>query len=94
LETLAGRGASAARQRDLLRCNRSSETASSRFLDDTYGFHKGELPRQGQRLLLTAQYNVNATPHMPAKPFFHTAETGFDPYINRLVLQNSLFPSP
>jgi len=69
-------------------------TAGTRFLADTYGFHKGELPRQGRRLLLTAQYNVNATPHMPAKPFFSTAETGFDPYINRLVLQNSLFPSP
>jgi len=61
--------------------------AGTRFLADTYGFHKGELPRQGRRLLLSAQYNVNATPHMPPRPFFQTAESGFDPYINRLVLR-------
>lgn len=42
--------------------------AGSRFLGDTYGVHKGALPRRGRRLLLSGQYNVNRTPHGPTVP--------------------------
>jgi hypothetical protein len=60
--------------------------AGTRFLADTFGWHKGGLPQSGRRLILVAQYNVNATPHLPKDPFLVPPRPGYDPDINRLVL--------
>ena len=61
-------------------------TAGSRFIADTFGFHKGLLPGQGRRLLLTAQYNVNASPHLPPSPSL-LRRGGYDADINRLIMK-------
>lgn len=58
--------------------------AGSWFLGDTYGVHKGALPRRGRRLLLSAQYNVNRTPHGPRQPILSRAECGHDPFVNQI----------
>lgn len=62
--------------------------AGSWFLVDTYGFHKGALPRRGRRLLLTAQYNINRTPHAPRQPVLDraTAGGGHDPFVNQIYI--------
>ncbi|WP_044561511.1 hypothetical protein [Azospirillum sp. B4] len=60
--------------------------AGTRFLADTFGFHKGLLPGRGRRLLLTAQYNVNPSPHMPRRPWL-SRDSHFDPDVNRLVMK-------
>lgn len=64
--------------------------AGSRFLGDTYGVHKGALPRRGRRLLLTAQYNVNRSPHGPTVPPLdrRCAEVpdGLDPFVNQIYV--------
>jgi len=59
--------------------------AGSRFIADTFGFHKGLLPGQGRRLLLTAQYNVNASPHLPRTPVL-AMQSGYDPAVNRAIM--------
>ena len=59
--------------------------AGTRFIADTFGFHKGLLPTCGRRLLVSAQYNVNASPHIPReRPDAFVG--GFDPEINSLIL--------
>ncbi len=60
--------------------------AGSWFLVDTYGFHKGAVPRGGRRLLLTAQYNINRTPHAPRQPVLDRATAGYDPFVNQIYL--------
>jgi hypothetical protein len=60
--------------------------AGSRFIADTFAFHKGLLPGQGRRLLLTAQYNVNASPHLPPEPLL-SRKAGYDRDINRLIMR-------
>ena len=60
--------------------------AGSRFIADTFAFHKGLLPRRGRRLLLAAQYNVNASPHLPRLPLL-SRRGGYDPDINRLIMK-------
>lgn len=61
-------------------------SAGTRFIADTFGFHKGLLPDRGRRLLLTAQYNVNASPHLPREPVLARRE-GYDAEINRLLMR-------
>ena len=61
-------------------------SAGSRFIADTFAFHKGLLPGRGRRLLLTAQYNVNASPHLPLSPSM-PPRVGYDRYINRLIMR-------
>jgi hypothetical protein len=60
--------------------------AGARFIADTFAFHKGLLPGQGRRLLLTAQYNVNASPHLPRVPVLQHVE-GYDAEVNRLIMR-------
>ncbi len=59
--------------------------AGSRFIADTFGFHKGLLPSRGRRLLLSAQYNVNASPHLPPAPVLPRTPL-YDAEINSLVM--------
>lgn len=61
-------------------------SAGARFIADTFAFHKGLLPGQGRRLLLTAQYNVNASPHLPSSPPL-AGRKGYDADINRLIMR-------
>lgn len=61
--------------------------AGTRFLADTFGWHKGLLPQSGRRLILVAQYNVNRTPHLPPKPVLPSAHGGYDKFVNSLVLR-------
>lgn len=66
-------------------------SAGSRFLGDTYGVHKGALPRRGRRLLLSAQYNINRTPHGPAAPLLDhrspEVPKGVDPFVNQIYVK-------
>ncbi len=65
-------------------------SAGSRFMGDTYGVHKGALPRRGRRLLLTAQYNVNRSPHGPTVPPLDrrcaVVPDGLDPFVNQIYV--------
>lgn len=56
------------------------------FLADTFGFHRGALPIHGNRLLLSAQYSINVSPHMPRHQVWPPLPDGLDPYINQLFL--------
>ena len=60
--------------------------AGTWFLGDTYGVHKGALPRRGRRLLLSAQYNVNRTPHGPRSPILDRAAGGHDAFVNQIYV--------
>jgi hypothetical protein len=60
--------------------------AGTRFLADTFGWHKGQLPQGGLRLILVAQYNVNRSPHLPRHPVMPAPGFDYDPEINRLIL--------
>lgn len=60
--------------------------AGSWFLGDTYGVHKGALPRRGRRLLLSAQYNINRTPHAPRRPVLTRTSHPVDPFINQIYV--------
>lgn len=61
--------------------------AGTWFLADTFGWHKGALPRTGRRLLIAAQYNINRTPHLPRHPVANAADPAFDRFVNRLLLE-------
>jgi hypothetical protein len=63
-------------------------SAGTRFIADTYGFHKGCLPTQSPRLILTAQYTVNRTPHLPKQPLKlkRKKPEQIDAYVNSLLL--------
>ena len=60
--------------------------AGTMFLADTFGWHKGLLPCSGRRLMLVAQYNINRTPHLPSHPVASAPASGYDRFINRLIL--------
>jgi hypothetical protein len=55
------------------------------FIVDTYGFHKGTLPKDNDRLLLQVQYSINPIGIENYNPteIKHT----YDKYINRLILK-------
>lgn len=63
--------------------------AGTRFVADTYGFHKGCLPEKDSRLVLIAQYNVNRTPHGPKEPLktLNLDKTRYDAYVNSLLIK-------
>lgn len=65
--------------------------AGTCFLENTFGFHKGALPKDKRRLILQFVYTVRPTVHGPVKPFLGAAEmpSGFDPYINRRFVKPS-----
>lgn len=56
------------------------------FLVDTYGFHKGTLPVENDRLLLQVQYSINPIGIENYSPL--KIKTDFNSYINRLILEN------
>lgn len=63
--------------------------AGSSFIADTFGIHRGQLPTEGMRLLLCAQYNVNVSPHGPRHPVCDSSALGLgglDRYVNRIYL--------
>jgi hypothetical protein len=55
------------------------------FLVDTYGFHKGTLPIENDRLLLQVQYSIN--PIGIEDYSIKQENQGFQKYINRLILE-------
>lgn len=60
--------------------------ASTIFLADTFGIHRGRLPAASPRLMVTAQYGIWRTPHTPKFPILDR-RPGLDPYINRAVMR-------
>lgn len=60
--------------------------AGAVFLADTFGVHRGRLPKASPRLMATAQYGIWRAPFLPARPVL-TRRAGFDPYINRAVME-------
>jgi hypothetical protein len=60
--------------------------AGSWFLEDVYGFHKGQLPLDRPRLLLAIEYNLYPSPLSPKAPLM-AREPQYDPYINKLFLK-------
>lgn len=60
--------------------------AGSWFLEDVYGFHKGQLPVDRPRLLLAIEYNLYPSPLSPKAPLI-TREPQYDSYINKLFLK-------
>jgi hypothetical protein len=55
------------------------------FLVNTYGFHKGLLPRKGRRLLLQVQYSLNPILIEEYKPIKDHAP--YNKYVNRLLIK-------
>ena len=55
------------------------------FIVDTYGFHKGLLPKTGKRLLLQFQYSLNPILIETYKP--KKQPTSYNKYVNRLLLK-------
>jgi len=57
----------------------------SAFMEDTFGFHKGQLAKEDRRLVLQVQYSIN-----PIAINSYTSKDSImeiDPYINRLYLK-------
>lgn len=61
----------------------------SAFMVDTYGFHKGLIPKSGRRLLLQIQYSLNPLKVETYNPvLIHNDDViNFDKYINRLIFK-------
>ena len=57
----------------------------SYFLVDTYGFHKGTLPMDNDRLLLQVQYSINPIGIENYAPIENSHN--YDKYTNRLILK-------
>jgi hypothetical protein len=63
------------------------DTRGAAFIVDTYGFHKGLLPKTGNRLLLQAQYSLDPIGLEEYHPITLKGVT-HDPYINRLLYKS------
>lgn len=59
----------------------------SMFMVDTYGFHKGTLPVENNRLLLQVQYSLNPIGVEQYVPVATTANGSYNKYINRLLVK-------
>ena len=64
--------------------------AGSAFFEDTFGLHKGQPVRKGNRLVAQVVYSLSALPYSPKRPLL-TMESldtpfDFDPWINRVYL--------
>lgn len=59
--------------------------AGSCFMVDTYGFHKGLLPRNGKRLLLQFQYSLNPIRIESYNPV--KQDIPYNSYVNRLLVK-------
>lgn len=60
--------------------------AGTCFLENTFGYHKGALPKDKRRLILQFIYAVHPTPYGPRSPYLKLSElpAGADPFVNRL----------
>ncbi len=56
------------------------------FMVDTYGFHKGLLPKSGLRLLFQVQYSLHGIGIENYIPQPNTNAVQIDPYVNRLIV--------
>jgi hypothetical protein len=57
----------------------------SAFMEDTFGFHKGQLAKNNRRLVLQVQYSIN--PIAINSYACNDSKMDVDPYINRLYLK-------
>ncbi|WP_308991779.1 hypothetical protein QLS71_006825 [Mariniflexile litorale] len=57
------------------------------FLEDTYGIHKGMLPKSENRLLLQIQYSISPIGYIKYIPEPITHDTDYSNYINRLIIK-------
>ena len=64
--------------------------AGTNFLENTFGFHKGQLPKTGNRLVFQSQYSLLPIHLYKYQPVKIDAERtrDFDPYINRLYIDH------
>lgn len=66
--------------------------AGTGFLEDTYGFHKGQPVQEGRRLMFQAVYSLFPLPYGPkapiASPDTLPGARGIDPWVNRIYLRN------
>lgn len=66
--------------------------AGSAFLENTFGLHKGQPVREGQRLIFQAVYSMLPLPYGPKSPVIDRAEAErvagmeLDPYVNRVYV--------
>jgi len=60
--------------------------AGTCLVADTFGVHRGLLPRERSRLMMTVQYGVWRSPHGPARPILRRPSPRYDPYVNRIYL--------
>ena len=69
-------------------------TAGFGFAADTYGVHKGMVPREQPRLMLQIQYSLLPVYAYAYAPQPYEGSLALDPYINRLMLTvTSVAPS-
>ncbi len=61
----------------------------SMFMVNTYGFHKGLLPKKGKRLLLQIQYSLNPIGFEQYSPISKNIinEYHYNNYVNRLIIK-------
>lgn len=57
------------------------------FMEDTFGFHKGQLAKSSRRLVMQVQYSIN--PIAINSYLANESNIDVDPYINRLYLKRS-----
>lgn len=66
---------------------RFTDTKGAAFVVDTYGFHKGLLPKSNNRLLLQIQYSLHPIGVEKYEPI-EIKNSPYDQYINRLLLKS------
>lgn len=69
------------------RCMAVTGSAGFAFAADTYGIHKGSVPKTRRRLLLQFQYSILPVYMYRYDPVAYREAAAFDPYINRLIFQ-------
>lgn len=64
--------------------------AGEAFLEDTFGFHKGQPVNKGYRLMFQVTYSISPLPYSPKKPVKTSIdrEHTYDTWINRLYLSD------
>jgi len=64
--------------------------AGEAFLEDTFGFHKGQPVSKGFRLMFQVTYSISPLPYSPTKPVKTSTdvEHTYDNWINRLYLSD------
>lgn len=62
--------------------------AGEAFLEDTFGFHKGQQVENGYRLMFQVTYSISALPYSPVKPIKLSSgdDNLYDKWTNRLYL--------